>query len=452
MPRRATGPRYYPSRSAYYVWLQGKQHPLADGPICAKCEQREKQGALPTCVGCKKIRYAADLRFAELVSLAEVDHAEDNALVFALINRYLKWVEGHRKTRTYERAVYFLGSFSEECGHLKVKQLKPIHVDDWLARMATPRTVETPKGIRKRGWGKSSRRMAIDVVQACLNWCKKKRLISKNPIAEGIERPGVVSRTKESLIDQKDHQAMLTALEAKYQPRYYPSKGGYHVLFRNRPIMLAKGAENEQTLKEAHVKLGALVPELGIWEPFAVLLRLLEHTGCRPGELYNATADDWDEALGGFVFPADAEPEKQEGFTHKTARKGKDRVVFVSDPDLRVIVAFFRKKYPAGPILRNLLGEPWTDSAVHWRMDTLKETLKMNPKITPYSYRHTSITNMLLAGQPPALVAEGHGTSVQMIQRHYSHLDGHKKAMATFWAQAKARPTPSATASGGPAE
>lgn len=126
MPRRATGPCYYPSRSAYYVWLQGTQHRLAVGPICAKCEQREQDGALPTCVGCKKVRLAADLRFAELVHLAEVDRAEDNALVFAVINRYLKWVKENRKKRTYQRAVYFLGRFSDECGHLKIKQLKPV--------------------------------------------------------------------------------------------------------------------------------------------------------------------------------------------------------------------------------------------------------------------------------------------------------------------------------------
>ena len=52
---------------------------------------------------------------------------------------------------------------------------------------------------------------------------------------------------------------------------------------------------------------------------------------------------------------APAEPEKEDGFTHKTARKGKDRVIFVSDPQLLEIVVFLCKKYPAGPILRNIV-------------------------------------------------------------------------------------------------
>jgi integrase len=101
-------------------------------------------------------------------------------------------------------------------------------------------------------------------------------------------------------------------------------------------------------------------------------------------------------------------------------------------------VDFLCQKYPSGPILRNLVGEPWTDSAVWWRFDNLKKKLGLNPKITPYSYRHTSITNMILAEQPWGLVAEVHGTSLQMLQRHYKHLDGHHKAMASFWAKAKA--------------
>src|SRR5262249_5527391 len=156
----------------------------------------------------------------------------------------------------YQRAVYFLGRFNEECGHLKAKQLKPIHVDDWLAKMAQPRTVQTDNGPRVRRWKKSTRRMAIGVVNACLNWAKKKELITRNPIAGAVDKPGAVSRTKESLIAAADHKKMVEAQEDKYQPRYYPSKQAYHVLFRNCPILLAKGPEGDpETLAAAHRRL-----------------------------------------------------------------------------------------------------------------------------------------------------------------------------------------------------
>jgi len=100
----------------------------------------------------------------------------------------------------------------------------------------------------------------------------------------------------------------------------------------------------------------------GVIERFAFLLRLLHHTGARPGELLNATAADWNGQLGAFVYPATDEPEKEEGFTRKTARKGKDRTIFVSDPELKQIIVRLCQKYPSGSILRNLYGRPWSDS------------------------------------------------------------------------------------------
>lgn len=289
--------------------------------------------------------------------------------------------------------------------------------------------------------------MAIDVLLACLNWAVRKQLITKNPIAGAVDKPGSVSRTKESLMAPADHARMLGWCEKKYQPRYYPSHRAYFLLYRNKPILLARGPKGDlETLATAHARLTELRRTEGIYEPFSLVLRLLDHTGARPGEIYNATADHWNKELGGFIFKGSDEPEKEEGFTHKNARKRKDRIVFVSDPGLREIVDVLCEKYPSGPLLRNIVGKAWTDNAVWWRFDNLKEKLNVNPKVTPYSYRHTSITNMILAGHPWGLIAEVHGTSLQMLQRHYSHLDGHQKAMANFWAKAKGG------ASGGSAE
>src|SRR5262249_34900685 len=157
---------------------------------------RERDGVLPKCPRCADTRYRADLRFAEIIHLGEVEKAEDNALVFALCNRYLRWVKENRKERTYKLAAYYLGKFCEECGHLRLKQLKPVHVDDWLARMAKPREVDTPRGKRTRQWGRTCLLQAISNMNACFNWCVRKRLISRNPIAGVVDRPRPVHRTK----------------------------------------------------------------------------------------------------------------------------------------------------------------------------------------------------------------------------------------------------------------
>src|SRR5579871_5820469 len=357
MARHATRPRYYASRKGYYVCFKGKQYPLAMGEICTDCQRRDKEEEIPKCSACLKIFKAAALRFAELMQTAAVDTAEDNALVFAVCARYLQWVEQHRKRRTYQRAKFFLKKFCEEggIGGLKIKELKPFHVEDWLAKMSLPATKQTPKGIHKRGWGRSTRRMALDVVLACLNYASKKGFISKNPLSGRIDRPESVSRSKEALVTPEAFQAMLAELDKKYQPRYYKSHGGYFLLFKNRPILLAKGPEGEvATRATAEARLKQLRKELGVYEEFSVLVRLLHHTGARPGELYHATAADWDSELRAFIYPAHDEPEKQSGFTHKNARKKRERVIFVSDPELVDIITFLCSKYPKGPILRNI--------------------------------------------------------------------------------------------------
>lgn len=451
MPRRATCPRYYHSRGDYYVTFQGKQHCLARGPLCFKCAEREREGLMPSCAACKKIRYNADLRFAELIHMAEVEKAEDNALIFTLCNLYLKHVRERRKPKTHTLAYRYLNAFGCEYGHLKVKLLKGVHVEDWLAKMSQPRKVKTPQGERICKWGASTQRMAHAVLQAMFNWCVKKRLISRNPIAGAVECPASVSRTRESLITPEQHSKMIDHLRVWRLPKYKKGRG-YYVHWNGNRIRLAAGKEDSpELLAVAKARLAEIQEkEVIFFDPYITLLRLLEHTGARPGELYHAEAKHWNPEIGAFVYPKCDRPEKEEGFTHKTARKKKERTVYVADPELRAEVDKLCIKYPQGPILRNYFGAPWTDKAVLERWRKLRKTLKLPKSITPYSYRHTSITNMILAGHPAALVAEVHGTSVEMITRFYGHLDGHKKAMAAFWARAKA--IPAADLTGSPAQ
>jgi site-specific recombinase XerD len=44
----------------------------------------------------------------------------------------------------------------------------------------------------------------------------------------------------------------------------------------------------------------------------------------------------------------------------------------------------------------------------------------LNPKVTPYALRHSSIVRMLLTGTPTRVVAAHHDTSVLMIEKNYS--------------------------------
>jgi integrase len=54
----------------------------------------------------------------------------------------------------------------------------------------------------------------------------------------------------------------------------------------------------------------------------------------------------------------------------------------------------------------------------------------LDPKVTPYALRHSSIVRMLLAGTPTRVVAAHHDTSVPMIEKNYSaHISEHTDAL-----------------------
>lgn len=54
------------------------------------------------------------------------------------------------------------------------------------------------------------------------------------------------------------------------------------------------------------------------------------------------------------------------------------------------------------------------------KFEPIIKTLKLDPKITPYALRHSSIVRHLMQGTPTRLVASAHDTSVAEIERTYS--------------------------------
>jgi integrase len=75
------------------------------------------------------------------------------------------------------------------------------------------------------------------------------------------------------------------------------------------------------------------------------------------------------------------------------------------------------------PFLRST-GAPWSETNVHgdYRKDfaAIAEALGLNPKISGYCFRHSSIVRQLLRGLPTRVVAANHNTGVGMLERCYS--------------------------------
>lgn len=153
---------------------------------------------------------------------------------------------------------------------------------------------------------------------------------------------------------------------------------------------------------------------------FRLVLMALRLSGCRPGEIASMRieyiqGDRW-------AIPH-----------HKTRRKsGKPRVVYPC-PCLETLAKIAKGIRTSGPLFQPDAGDSWTYAKMRRRFERLKKRIDAGPDCVLYSYRRASITDSLLSGVDVATVAELHGTSIQMIQRHYGHLcqhTGHMRAAA----------------------
>lgn len=146
---------------------------------------------------------------------------------------------------------------------------------------------------------------------------------------------------------------------------------------------------------------------------FRLVVIVLRHSGCRPGELRVVTAAQFDERRGAWVF-----------HQHKTSAKtGKPRIVYLS-PCLVTLTRILTAGRPTGPLFLNRYGKPWTKNALRCRMRRLREKLGLPAGTVTYSYRHTFTTDALEKGMTSSVLAEllGH-RDTSMIDRHYGHLD-----------------------------
>jgi integrase len=217
---------------------------------------------------------------------------------------------------------------------------------------------------RKPHWSPSTRCSFLCTLVTALRWAERSRLIEANPLAR-VERPPKASRGATVLVTPEQHALLV----AKASPQ------------------------------------------------FALFLRVLWHTGARPGEVAAITTENFDPEAGLVRLTQ-----------HKTAHKGKVRVLYLP-PEAVALLLDQRVKHPTGALLRSRNGLPWKGQGIVHAMRRLCRRAGLVGKIA-YGYRHTFATDALERGVPDAQVAEllGHcGTA--MLHRHYSHLGARAAAL-----------------------
>jgi len=81
-----------------------------------------------------------------------------------------------------------------------------------------------------------------------------------------------------------------------------------------------------------------------------------------------------------------------------------------------------KDKEPNAPLFRRMNGKAW--DKLTWRGPIAAAVVAggLPPGATAYTLRHSTITDLVIAGLPLLTIAQISGTSAEMIERHYGHL------------------------------
>lgn len=149
--------------------------------------------------------------------------------------------------------------------------------------------------------------------------------------------------------------------------------------------------------------------------PFVKALCLLP---LRPGAMASLSAGDYDRRTRELTIGKD--------------KSGKPRRIIVPKGFAAFIEKQMRAKLPTAPLFMRANGKRWCKET--WNQPIAKATkeAKLLPGITSYTLRHSVITDLVNDGLPILTVAQISDTSVEMIERHYGHLNqaGAEQALA----------------------
>ena len=145
---RRSGIRYFESKGGYFTNFEGSRYRLASGPDDAP----------------KGPTYLAALEeFRKLMQVSTADTADQKNTVRVVVDLYGQHLERNGQDRTLEILVQTCTSAVEQFGDKTFGQLKPVHVTNWLAKMAKPRATKKHKSVK---WGPTYQQMALRTLVA----------------------------------------------------------------------------------------------------------------------------------------------------------------------------------------------------------------------------------------------------------------------------------------------
>lgn len=179
-------PWFRASKSAWYVQYRGKKVPLGEHPDSAPLPKKTN--------GSWNAPKAILDAYHKLMATDPANLPKpDQILVAQVADLFLSHSEKHNEQDTYRWYKHFLQSFCKLYGRTIARELKPIHVTQWL-------DASTWKG---------GKRNAVIALKRAFNWADQQGVLSPNPL-RNVQKPPATRRTR--IVTPAEREEILAAV------------------------------------------------------------------------------------------------------------------------------------------------------------------------------------------------------------------------------------------------
>lgn len=302
---------------------------------------------------------AACKEAVELFAHLDAGGAHEDLTVREVCEKYAATKTREGKERTDTKAHFVRNVFDQPIAGVLVRNLKRRHVEEWRASLA------------------------------------------KKPTAVARHRDGKTTRERTAATLNRDMTPLRAALN-------WAHKRGYtqNTLAWLEPLCPIPNADRKRDLTLTHAERDLLIEKLpSALQPFACALCLLP---IRPGALAKLRVADYNKATRDLSIHDD------KGHGSRTITLPKAAADLFSEQ--------CRAKTPRASIFTRESGAPWNKDAWKLPFRTAAAAAGLDPRVSAYTLRHTALSDLARGGDLLA-IAQISGTSLRMIERHYSHLD-----------------------------
>ncbi len=230
----------------------------------------------------------------------------------------------------------------------------------------------------------------------------RKRLEAAPAVVSRRKKGESITRTRAASTVNRDMVPLRAALAKVLAPGTPGSEAAWQ-----EALKAIRNADRQRTLyldrKQRKALIAALPAEAVLFVSALCTLPL------RPGAVANLTAGDFEKRTAELSIGKD--------------KIGKPRRIVLPPPAAKLFSQAANSKLPGAPLFTRANGKPWDRN--NWNDPITKAVAAANlpTGVTAYTLRHSTITDLVTNGLPLLTVAQISGTSAEMIERHYGHLN-----------------------------